>query len=126
MSRYMLLLYAPDGDHTERERRWAQLPEWEALLAELRALGLLIANAALHPAETATTLRVREDDVHMVDGPFATTKEVLAGYFLIECADLDQATYWAGRIPIAQYGSVEIRPVVDLPAPASSSGDLTS
>ncbi|NUS43383.1 MAG: YciI family protein [Mycobacteriaceae bacterium] len=113
----MLLLFAPDGDEAERERRWAQLPEWEAVLEELRAAGSLIANAALHPPDTATTLRVREDDVHLVDGPFATTKEVLAGYFLIECADLDEAVHYASRTPIAKYGSVEIRPVVELPAP---------
>ncbi|WP_039804803.1 YciI family protein [Nocardia araoensis] len=117
MSRYMLLLYAPDGDEAERARRWAQLPQWEELLDELREAGHLIANAALHPVETATTVRVREDDVHLVDGPFATTKEVLAGYFLIECADLDQALDIACRVPTAQYGSVEIRPVVELPAP---------
>jgi hypothetical protein len=113
MSQYMLLLYGPDGDEAERAQRWAELPEWFELNDSLRSTAMLVANAALHPVETATTVRVRDGDVDLTDGPFATTKEVLAGYYLLECADLDEALAQAARLPIARYGSVEVRPIVE-------------
>ena len=120
MSRYMLLLYAADGDEAERERRWAMLPEWNAVADSLRETAMLVSNAALKSVDAATTVRVRDGDIDLTDGPFATTKEVLAGYFLLDCADLDQAIKQAARLPIARYGSVEIRPVVELTPPPLS------
>ena len=65
MPNYMLLLYAPDADETEREARWGELPLWEQVTDEMRAAGLLLANGALHPIEAATTVRVRDDDVEL-------------------------------------------------------------
>jgi hypothetical protein len=113
MSQYMLLLYSRDDvDEQVRARRWAELPEWDALTEELRAAAVWVANAALHPVESATTVRVRDGEAALTDGPFAVTKEVLAGYYLVECADLDEALAIAARLPIARYGSVEVRPVV--------------
>jgi hypothetical protein len=116
MSQYMLLLYAAEGDEAEMARRWAELPEWDEVTDGLRAAGRWIANAALQPVETATTVRVRDGEVDVTDGPFATTKEILAGYYLLDCADLDDAMKAAARLPMARYGSVEIRPVAVLPA----------
>jgi hypothetical protein len=119
MSQYMLLLYTPAGDESEDRDRWAEMPLWQELTDSLRDAGLLVANAPLHPVTTATTVRVRGDRTGVTDGPFAVTKEVLAGYYVLECADLDEALRHATRFPTARYGSVEVRPVMamtDIPA----------
>jgi hypothetical protein len=113
MPDYLCLLYAPDGDETLRAERWAELPLWNEVTESLREAGVLIANNALHPVESATTVRVRDIEVQITDGPFATTKEVLAGYYLLRCKDLDEALRHAARFPTARYGSVEVRPVMD-------------
>jgi hypothetical protein len=120
MADYMLLLYAPDGDEAERARRWGELPLWNEVTESLREAGLLVANSPLHGPETATTVRVRAGDTELTDGPFAVTKEVLAGYYILRCDDLDQATAAAARLPMARYGSIEVRPIMDMgtgPAP---------
>jgi hypothetical protein len=117
MTRYMLLLYAPDPpDEAARAARWAELPEWDVLVDELRAAAVWVANAALHPPDSATTVRVRGGAAELTDGPHAVTREVLAGYFLLDCPDLDAALAVAARVPLARYGSVEVRPVVEFPA----------
>ena len=67
--------------------------------------------------DAATTVRVRDEETEIIDGPFAVTKEFLVGYYLLECADLDEALKHAARVPLARYGSVEVRPVMDLGAP---------
>jgi hypothetical protein len=110
---YMLLLYAPETDETGQRDRWADMPVWLEVTESLREAGVLLANAPLHPVSSATTVRVRQGDVELFDGPFATTKEVLAGYYLLRCADLDEALKQAARLPTARYGSVEVRPVLD-------------
>jgi hypothetical protein len=115
MATYMLLLYAEDADEEVRAERWAELPEWEALTEQLRERAVWIANAALHPVESATTVRVRDGETAVTDGPFAVTKEILAGFYLVECEDLDEALAIAARMPMARYGSVEVRPVVAVP-----------
>jgi hypothetical protein len=114
MPEYLCLLYSEDADEAEREARWAELPRWHALTDRMREAGVWVANNPLHGVEAATTVRVRDDDVQLTDGPFATTKEVLAGYYLLRCRDLDEAVRWAAQLPIAEYGSVEVRPVADL------------
>jgi hypothetical protein len=86
----------------------------------LRDAGLLISGDALHEVDAATTVRVRNDETEIVDGPFAATKEFLAGYYLLECADLDEALKQAARVPLARYGSVEVRPVMDMGAPLTA------
>jgi hypothetical protein len=111
---YMLLLYAPEVDEAEQAKRWAEMPKWYALNDSLEEAGLLISNAALRRTDSATTVRVRDDETHVTDGPFAVTKEILVGYYLIDCPNLDEALKVAERIPSARYGSVEIRPVMDL------------
>src|SRR5260370_26549178 len=79
-----------------------------------RERGLLIAAEALQPVETATTVRVRNGKVSVTDGPFAETKEQLAGFYLIDARDLNDAIQMASKIPPAREGSVEVRPVRDL------------
>jgi hypothetical protein len=120
MPRYMMLLYAGEAGPAERAEREAEIPLWLQLNESLRAAGLLVATDRLHPADTATTVRVRDGDAEIVDGPFAVTKEYLGGYYVLECADLDEALRQAARVPLARYGSVEVRPIVDLGAGTSS------
>jgi hypothetical protein len=82
----------------------------------LRRQGLLVAAEALEPIETATTVRVRNGRVSITDGPFAETKEQLAGFYLIDARDLNEAIQVAAKIPPAREGSVEVRPVRQLNA----------
>jgi hypothetical protein len=79
--------------------------------AEVRASGHCIASEALQPVASATTVRVRNGKVSVTDGPFAETKEALAGFYLIEARDLNEAIQLASRIPPAQIGSIEVRPI---------------
>jgi hypothetical protein len=111
MPNYMLLLYAQPAEGAEQADREAELPVWMELLESLREEGILRGNGRLHPVEAATTLRVRDGETEISDGPFAATKEILGGYFLLECRDLDHALKTAERVPIARYGSVEVRPI---------------
>lgn len=120
MPKYMLLLYRGEPRPQEREEREAEKPLWTQFDESLRDAGLLIAGDPLHPVDAATTVRVRDDETEIVDGPFAVTKEFLVGYFLLDCADLDEALKQAARVPLARYGSVEVRPVMDMTAPVAA------
>jgi hypothetical protein len=113
MPDYLLLLCAEEGDEETQAERWAELPLWHEINDSLREAGLLVANDALHPAASATTVRVRGEEVELTDGPFATTKETVAGYYVLRCRDLDEAVEHAARLPIARYGSVEVRPIME-------------
>jgi hypothetical protein len=95
------------------------MPKWMQYIQDLREAGVFLGTDRLHPVDSATTVRVRNDETELVDGPFAVTKEFLGGYFLLDCADLDDALKWAARAPLARYGSVEVRPVMDLTAPVA-------
>jgi hypothetical protein len=120
---YMLLLYGREGDDAERAERWAEMPLWDEVNASLQEAGVLVKNGPLHSVATATTVRVRGDETELTDGPFAVTKEVLCGYYVLDCADLDQAVGHASRLPWARYGSVEVRPIVaddEIPRPDRS------
>jgi hypothetical protein len=111
MPEYMLLLYADEPDEAEQARRWEEMPEWLEVTASLREAGVLVSNNPLHPTESATTVRLRKGETEITDGPFAMTKEVLVGYYLLDCPDLDEALRHAARLPIVRYGSVEVRPI---------------
>ena len=74
--------------------------------------GVLRGGEGLQPTATATTVRVRDGETMLTDGPFAETREQLAGFYLLECADLDEAVRWASKVPSAAMGSVEVRPVI--------------
>jgi hypothetical protein len=109
MPQYMVLLYAEESE----ERLRADMPLWLELTEGLREAGLLVSNGALHSPGAATTVRVRDGETEITDGPFAVTKEILAGFYVLECADLDEALRHAARFPTARFGSVEVRPIVD-------------
>jgi hypothetical protein len=114
MPRYTLLMYQPtDGaGMPESPEGWAEAQaRWQGYLKDLTDAGLLVANEGLAGTDAATTVRVRGGATEVTDGPFAETKEYLAGFFLIDAPDLDVAMSWAARIPSAEYGSVEVRPV---------------
>ena len=120
MPKYMLLLYADEPDAKEREEREGELPVWRQFTDSLREAGLLLGSDRLHPVDSATTVRVRDGETEITDGPFAVTKEYLGGYFLLECADLDEALEQAVRMPLARYGSVEVRPVAEVALPVAA------
>jgi hypothetical protein len=125
MPHYMLLLYSTDPTPGERQERWAEMPLWLEVTESLREAGLLVANSPLCPVDTATTVRIRDGETEITDGPFAVTKEVLAGYYLLDCPDLDEALRQAARLPMARYGSVEVRPIMDVSetrAPGQAAG----
>jgi hypothetical protein len=108
---YALLIYGKPGaaEALGEDEREAVHREYMTLLEMPEIIG----GASLHPVETATTVRVHDDQVLVTDGPFADTKEIFAGFYLLEADDLDRATEIAARIPAARLGgSVEIRPVV--------------
>jgi hypothetical protein len=114
--KYMLLLYVP-ADVRENEAVRAPMEAWNAYTSELHESGSLIAVDALERQTTATTVRERDGDQIVTDGPFAETKEMLGGYYLIDVPDLDAALGWAAKVPSAPYGSVEVRPIMEFDAP---------
>jgi hypothetical protein len=112
--KYALTIY---GDEAQRENATPeQMQEvsqaYGAVSQEMQDKGVLVAGEGLYPTPTATTLRVREGDRQVTDGPFAETKEQLGGFYVLDVKDLDEAIEWAAKIPGAQLGSVEIRPVM--------------
>jgi hypothetical protein len=112
MSQYMLLVYEEEVDPAEQAEREKVTPSLVELHASLREAGLLVGVQRLHSAQSATSVRVRDGQTEITDGPFAVTKEVLAGYYILECADLDEALQQAARLPMAPWATVEVRPVV--------------
>jgi hypothetical protein len=111
MPQYMLLIYSPAEGGPSPDELAAETPKWMAYTESLRESGAMIAGDALQRTDTATTVRVRDGETIVTDGPFADTKETLGGYYLIDVADLDAALEWAAKIPNVPYGSVEVRPV---------------
>jgi hypothetical protein len=111
---YMLLIYNdPSGwDSMSEAERGEMYQAYGTYTAELQASGKHVAGDALQPVETATSVRVRDGETLTTDGPFAETKEVLGGYYLIDVETLDEALEWAAKIPSARYGHIEVRPVV--------------
>jgi len=112
---YMLLIYTPDSgrDHTDEE--WAEMAKpFIAYNEYVKATGYYVDGAPLAELSSATTVRVRDGKRLITDGPFAETKEFLAGYYVLECPSLDQALELAAACPAAGFGSVEVRPVVDM------------
>jgi len=112
MAQYMLLVYQPETDEAEQAQREAELPLFVELHRSLREAGLLVGVQRLRSVESATSVRVRGDTTEITDGPFAVTKEVLAGYYILECADLDEALRQAARLPMAPWATLEVRPVM--------------
>ena len=118
--RFMLLIY-------EDEKMWTTLSEAEAgkifgeymqFTDDIKKSGHFVNGNPLPPVHTATTVRLKDGKVTRTDGPFAETREQLGGYYLIEAKDLDEACAIGARIPAARTGSVEVRPVVQIPPPS--------
>ena len=112
MAQYMLLVYEEEVDPAVQAERERELPVFVEMHRSLREAGLLVGVQRLHSTESATSVRVREGQTEITDGPFAVTKEVLAGYYILECADLDEALKQAARLPMAPWATIEVRPVM--------------
>lgn len=113
--RYMLLIYGDEQALDDAERE-ACYHESAQLAHELHAAGKLIATSPLQPTATATSVRVRGGRRHVTDGPFAETREQLGGFYMVDVPNLDEAIAIAARIPMAKKGTIEIRPVMELPS----------
>ena len=111
--RYLALIYTEQPDPgTETPEAWAEmLAMYDTFGKAAAEAGVIRGGEALESTDTATTIRVRDGQRLTTDGPFAETREQLGGYFLLDCADLDEAIAWASRIPGAAVGSVELRPI---------------
>jgi hypothetical protein len=118
--KYLLLIYGEEKSLTD-DVRGPCYEESMKLAHDLQASGHFLGTNPLHPSTTATTVRIRDGKPLITDGPFAETREQLGGYFLITAQNLDEAIGIAKRIPAARWGTVEIRPVLELPGlPAHS------
>jgi len=115
---YLLLIYTPelpsDADIPPEEFQMQQAA-YAAFTREARDRGVMLGGEALQPTSAATSVRVREGSALVTDGPFAETKEALGGYYLLDCRDLDEAIELAAKIPGARQGTIEIRPIWQLP-----------
>ncbi len=115
--RYLLLIYGPPEGMGSAASPEADHSPWDRYTNWLADQGILRGGAALHPISAATTVRTRDGHRLVTDGPFAETREVLGGYYVLEADDLDQAIDAAGRCPGALTGSIELRPIVETGVP---------
>jgi len=111
--KYMLLVYLDEQAMTDAERAHCYV-ESAQLTQNLNAKGQYVSASPLHPVATATSVRIREGKRLVTDGPFAETREQLGGYYVVEAKDLDEAIQIAERIPPARFGTIEIRPVMEI------------
>ena len=112
--RYMFLIYDdPTTWPTDPSAAGALFAEYGAFTQDAVDKGVMVAGDPLHGVDTATTVRMRRGERLAVDGPFMETKEHLGGYYILDVADLDAAIEWAGRIPTARTGSIEVRPIME-------------
>jgi hypothetical protein len=114
--RYALLIYTPpDMGEPDPAEFQAVMDAYNAFTRDAVEAGVMRGGEALEDANTATTVRVRDGKTLITDGPFAETKEQFGGFYLIEAPNLDEAIKWAARIPGAQRGSIEVRPIWEIP-----------
>ena len=120
---YLLLIYGDEnGWETMSEEENGQIYQaYMEFSQEIQDSGVLVRGDALEPTQTATTVRVRNDETLTTDGPFAETKEQLGGYYLVDVGSIDEALEWAAKIPGAKHGSVEVRPLMVFDEDGSSS-----
>ena len=120
--KYMLLIH-------DEEKKWAGLTEQERtrmmgeymeFTRQIKESGHYVTGSQLHPATSATSVRVRDGKRLVTDGPFAETREQLGGYYLVEAKDLDEAIALAARVPSAKVGTIEVRPLVEAAARATA------
>jgi hypothetical protein len=106
---YLLLIYSDENRDAEADED--VLRRYGAFTQEVRDSGKLVTADRLQPTTTATTVRIRNGETLVTDGPFAETKEQLGGFYLLECENIDEALEYAAKIPAAESGSIEVRPV---------------
>jgi hypothetical protein len=113
--KFLLTIYGEESGWGEAspEEIGQVMAAYEAFGRAAAEAGVLVGGEGLQPTSTATTVRVRDNETLTTDGPFAETREQLGGYYLLDCSDLDDAIGWAARVPGAQNGSVEVRPVMN-------------
>ncbi len=117
--RYMMLIYSREDEAATAEEMRAVATAHKAVMDQARDRGVFCAADPLQPSVTATTVRIQDGQSLVTDGPFAETKEQLAGYYILDCQDLDEALAWAAKIPTACAGAsgcVEIRPIREFPS----------
>jgi hypothetical protein len=112
--RYALLVCQDESVARSAEEESRVLDAYASFQGELEARGVLSGSIRLRPTGSATTVQVRNGGLVIADGPFAETKEQIAGFFLVECKDLDEAIEIASRVPSARFGTVEVRPVWEM------------
>jgi hypothetical protein len=112
--RYALLVYEDEKVEIPPEARATRFAGFLAFIDEMRARDALVGGERLQPTATATTVRVRDGDLVIADGPFAETKEQIGGVFVVDCDDLDQALAAAALIPAARTGTIEVRPLREI------------
>jgi hypothetical protein len=110
---YLLLIASIENGDPQGSDREEMYKRYAAFSQEVRDAGKLVGANELQPVATATTVRVRNGETLTTDGPFAETKEQLGGYYLLDCADIDEAIAYAAKIPSAERGSIEVRPIVE-------------
>ena len=113
--KYMLLIYADEKNAITPAEREDCYVKSAQLARELHASGQYLSASPLHFTSTATSVRIRDDKRVVTDGPFAETREQLGGYYLVDAKNLDEAISIAARIPAAKWGTVEVRPVLEIP-----------
>jgi hypothetical protein len=117
--RYILLFYDEEPTTTpSQEETDAEMAQWHVYDSAVRDAGIFVSSEALHPSQTATTVRLKGEERIVTDGPFAETREVLGGYYVVDVPDLDTALDWAAKCPAAEHGSIEVRPVMVFDAPS--------
>jgi hypothetical protein len=116
--KYLLTIYGDESGRADvtPEDGARMMAAYEQFTREVSDAGAMVGGEGLQPSATATTVRVRDGERMLTDGPFAETREQLGGYYLLDCKDLDDAIGWAAKIPGAQHGAVEVRPVMDYEA----------
>ena len=120
---YVLLIYtAEPTEDVPEDQILAEFAAYDRFTTHIRERGAMKAGEALQPTATATTVRVVDGKTLTTDGPFAETKESLGGFYLVEAADLDQAIEYAAMIPGAAHGSIEVRPVLEIPDVPGAAG----
>lgn len=125
--RYALLIYvAPPGAEPSEEENAAVMKAYNDFTQEAVEAGVMLGGEALEDAKTATSVRVRDGQTLVTDGPFAETKEEFGGFYLIEAPNLDEAIEWAAKIPGAVRGTIEVRPIWEIPTGAGESEAATA
>ena len=124
--RYMLLIYGCERPEPDDPGFGEALQRVNAFADECRRRRVFVAGDPLQPVSTATTVRVREGQTLMTDGPFAETHEHLGGYYILDCRNLDEALELAALCPMAQQGSVEVRPIAEVPGLDHSAATRTA